>query len=257
MSFDNGGSFLGYGTLTGTIKLLNGRLDFLESGVVYDGSNVTIPSDLNVSSNVSCQRLHFNGTNQNTYLDAEEIAYKDSNGNNENVSIFYVEESAFNNFGVLSQTVILDPQTISQDGTRTTRVVLDSQRRCYTLDGVNQKLFFKLTVPELSNGTIRIPAVEHYFVFNKSVRGNFELELGPFDDQGNSLSGQLWALSTYKHYNTTGSLIDAGATTLTALGNPFPVLTSFKGFITTRAISLASPNDDGALCWQSEIWDRP
>jgi len=100
----------------------------------------------------------------------------------------------------------------------------------------------RFTVPNLTTGSIQTPPIEHYFVFNKSTTGDTTLSLQPHDDSGNVISGQLWALSTYKHYNTTGSLVGAGASTLTGVGNAFPTLTGFKGFITMNVKSIISPD---------------
>lgn len=290
MSFYNqdsvGGSFVGFQT-TDPLALQNaGRLDFLESTIQTNGVDETtitgilnvngsvgiqnnldiggnvsisgiIDSDLYVNANLTCNRLFLNGTNQNTYLDAEEITYDDPNANQEKLSIFFVEQSVGSNIGLLQPVVMQNPQSLGGASPQN-RVAIESQRQCFSLTrNGSQNFTLRFNIPNLTTGNIQIPAVEHYFVFNKPNSGDTTITLQPYDDSGNLITSQLWALSTYKQYNTTGSLVNAGASTLTNTTTAFPTISSFKGFITMTIKSISNPNGQGALCFQSEVWEQP
>lgn len=241
------------GTITHSVGTLNS--DYINNAFNITTSNLSVSGVANCQ-NVVVNQLYFNGTNQNTYLDAEEITYKNPNGDNQQTSNFYVEEVVASEKGLLQPYVMRTP--IVENGSNPETIIgLESTRRCFSLSGGNQTFTLRFTIPNLTTGSVPIPAIEHYFVINKTTTGNTTINLQPNDDSGSIVSGQLWSLSTYKHYNTTGSLLSAGANALTGTGTLLPTLSSFKGFITIRGISLASPNNQGALCFQSECWEKP
>lgn len=251
----------GTGSIVGDITIEdNLTINGFVLGTLDIASSVAIQNDLDVGANITCNRLYINGTNQNTYLDAEEITYDDPNGSPDKLSLFYINE-AFGSFNALLQPYVIRPSVEYGGASPQNLIGLDSSRQCYTLNrsgglGV-QTLTLRFTIPNLTTGSFQVPPVDHYLVINKSTTGNTTISLQPNDDSGNIISGQLWALSTYKHYNSTGSLVGAGASTLSATGDAFPTLTGFKGFITIQTKSIIGPSGLGSLCFQSEAWEQP
>lgn len=227
-------------------------------GNLQVSENTTLAGELDVGGNITCNRLYFNGSNQNTYLDAQEITYQDPNGNDREISFFFVEESSTAAPAVIQPYLQQPP--ISFNGTNPNNIItLESQRRCITLNrsggDQSQTLNNRITLPDISNSTIAYPAIEHFITYNKTTQGNTTIQFEPNYENGSVVSGQLWALATYKRYNTTGSLVQAAATTLTGTGNIS--VSNFKGFITQTIKSLRSPNGDGAYCITSEAWEQP
>lgn len=267
----NENSFIGQGTATSDINELKGRLDFLESGVLYDGTNITlngndivtsgnvsVANDLDVLNNVSCGRLFISGgNNTNTYLDATEVQYlQPVVGTPTETSLFFIEETQGGVEATLQPYRMINFQNTSNINNVFTATATSS-RVVYNLtrNGA-QTVEFRLTLPKISGYNRNIP-LDHDFLICKlnDPPQNITITIGGFDQSGNETTTRF-CMAKERRYDTSGNLILATSQIIT--GNVTNTLSSFKGEVFLNFKSCGDGIDgDGAFIADVEIFDKP